>query len=360
MSADPFIALLSEYREAIKPFCSSVFVQCHQDLIRYLHGDGTAALVFSKLLNSFKLKMRNRLDRKRLKRFDLWFRFPVKKLREFFNMGQDRMRTALQTLIDTKLIERSYRRRRAMWVRINKETLIDIATKISPKPLPKPPSKNPKKILVNGNPTHYNSSERESHALERLVNGNPTHSYKNNLSNNKKNLSVARQAGNGVRNGFVSNDEPQLETKLASQLERILIKHRKKMSKVNLKSWSAEFRELLKERSEDEITSALQWFDDHIGDRYTPMFRSAAKFCREFCRIEDAMERSEKGYDKEDGIDHSVEEMSDFGEGKGWRYAEWPGAKEHYDDEGVDDPPWAKELVEKTKRRKQREASQCE
>ena len=80
--------------------------------------------------------------------------------------------------------------------------------------------------------------------------------------------------------------------------------------KIVLKSWMPHFRLLRVSDGieEDRIKKVLEWFLEHIRDKYTPKVYSAQGFREKFFQIEAAMEREEEDEEEEKIDDFDVKE----------------------------------------------------
>lgn len=86
---------------------------------------------------------------------------------------------------------------------------------------------------------------------------------------------------------------------LANQLAKtILTKKNMNYTTSQLSGWSSEIRKLseLFNIDYDRIEKALDWYDDHIGDMYTPAIYSAFTLRNKFPALENAMEREKNPY----------------------------------------------------------------
>ncbi len=68
---------------------------------------------------------------------------------------------------------------------------------------------------------------------------------------------------------------------LAKRLYRLLASKNATKAKVNLKSWSRSFAELLKTRSVEQIGKVLSWYEENFDEKYTPHSFCAETFCKE-------------------------------------------------------------------------------
>ena len=133
-----------------------------------------------------------------------------------------------------------------------------------------------------------------THELEIM----PTHEPQFTQSISNKELNGNRENKVAHRNGVCSDgffDRPEKRTPeylFAQRLDAILREHGKIiLRKTNLTKWSIPFRELLKHRSEDQIDSILDWYDENIDNEWCPQKYAAKTFCEDYPKLEEARKR---------------------------------------------------------------------
>jgi len=70
-----------------------------------------------------------------------------------------------------------------------------------------------------------------------------------------------------------------------------------KHTPAQLRSWANEVRQLVERNgiSPDRINKALDWYEEHIGGEYVPVVESGKSLREKFIKLEEAMQRDEKG-----------------------------------------------------------------
>ena len=102
------------------------------------------------------------------------------------------------------------------------------------------------------------------------------------------------------------NLETPWSAKMARRMERFLVVKNMLKRKVHIASWQAAFTRLITEGGETRknVREVFDWWKDNvIKNKYCPVVYSATGFCKEFARIEKAMERDIKERSGEDEID---------------------------------------------------------
>jgi len=97
--------------------------------------------------------------------------------------------------------------------------------------------------------------------------------YNNNITN-KTNISVK-----------------MIDKRFAMKLFK-LVRAKRKIN-INHQKWSCHFAKLRVKSGikKQRIAKVLNWYENHIGERFVPVSYSAGSFCSKFLRIEDAMNR---------------------------------------------------------------------
>lgn len=270
-----------------------LFIQVRLDHVKYLGGDGTAALVLSYILNLLKLKNMSAKERELLIRNQMWFKCPAGKVISDLGMGEERHRTAVKNLINHDMLLIQRRAGNVVWVRVNTDTLKTVAKKelqmlreAKNPDTANPGNREPRKPGTPG--TRY----REPPELDTANTGISTisiNNYSKNESNNCRVSDTVRAAEtNGV--GFLGKVKSK-SSELAEQFHAVILKHNKIMRRPNMGAWSRAFAELLKQRTYEQITEAIGAHDKHLDDRYWPKLYAATTFCTDFVKIEDAIAR---------------------------------------------------------------------
>lgn len=86
---------------------------------------------------------------------------------------------------------------------------------------------------------------------------------------------------------------------LATKLSEIIqTKKNIKHTKSQIQSWSKEFARLEQENGiqYQRQKAAMRWYEEHIGDPYTPVIESGTSFRNKFIKLEAAIVRSENSY----------------------------------------------------------------
>lgn len=86
---------------------------------------------------------------------------------------------------------------------------------------------------------------------------------------------------------------------LATKLSEIIqTKKNIKHTKSQIQAWSKEFARLERENGiqYQRQMAAMRWYEEHIGDPYTPVIESGTSFRNKFIRLEAAIIRSENSY----------------------------------------------------------------
>lgn len=83
------------------------------------------------------------------------------------------------------------------------------------------------------------------------------------------------------------------DRKRACRLHDMLVKHRKLFSTPSIPKWADEFRRLREQlgAGQDRVDPLLDWYEQHLPDRYTPQAYSARTFRDKFAQLEAAAER---------------------------------------------------------------------
>ena len=88
---------------------------------------------------------------------------------------------------------------------------------------------------------------------------------------------------NGRKDSKASSSDTS--RRLATRLYQILRKHQHIGSSISVKGWAAHFSSALKDHSEKEVDTVLDWYDLHIEETFTPQFYCARTFCGEIGRV---------------------------------------------------------------------------
>jgi hypothetical protein len=106
---------------------------------------------------------------------------------------------------------------------------------------------------------------------------------------------------------------------LATKLSEIIqTKKNIKHTKSQIQSWSKEFARLEQENGiqYQRQKAAMRWYEEHIGDPYTPVIESGTSFRNKFIKLEAAIVRSENSYTTKtknnSGLAHFDSEYNDI------------------------------------------------
>lgn len=91
--------------------------------------------------------------------------------------------------------------------------------------------------------------------------------------------------------GFIHEKDSDKVSELAVQMSRDLHKAVSTLRKVQYlrTEWAKDFRILLTQRDEQEVTKVLEWFCENIGKEYTPRATTARYFRMKYDAIKEAM-----------------------------------------------------------------------
>jgi len=134
--------------------------------------------------------------------------------------------------------------------------------------------------LIRENP-HLDFLHIENLYIENLHIGNRTLLYKDSNKYGNKRNTYSRQAETPSK--FDKDSSKDLQQIILSQ----------KNIKLNTLNWPNTFRKLrtINKVSEARITKVMEWYEENIGDDYTPVVYSAKSFRDKFSRLEDAIKR---------------------------------------------------------------------
>lgn len=107
--------------------------------------------------------------------------------------------------------------------------------------------------------------------------------------------------------------------KYAKKLVKALQSKRKIMSKVNLISWTSQLRKAKVEIGCERFRLVLDWYCEHLSDKYTPKAYSALSFVKKFYAIEDAMNRHSPAVLKTEVSEQAKQIAKDV-----WKEWQWP------------------------------------
>ena len=106
---------------------------------------------------------------------------------------------------------------------------------------------------------------------------------------------------------------------LATKLSEIIqTKKNIKHTKSQIQAWSKEFARLERKNKVqyERQMAAMQWYEEHIGDPYTPVIESGTSFRNKFIKLEAAIVRSENSYTQKtknnSGLAHFDPEYNDI------------------------------------------------
>lgn len=105
----------------------------------------------------------------------------------------------------------------------------------------------------------------------------------------------------------------------AKKLYKALQSKRKIMSKVNLMSWISQLRKAKAEIGCERFRLVLDWYCEHLSDKYTPKAYSALSFVKKFYAIEDAMNRHSPAVLKTTVSEQAKQIAKDV-----WKEWQWP------------------------------------
>ena len=123
---------------------------------------------------------------------------------------------------------------------------------------------------------------------------------------NKENKSKENKYNKTVRaneSEKKSDDTSQIKPYLpsAQKLGNIIrTKKNVKHTPAQIKGWAKEIKSLVEKQgvSMDRVDAALDWYEDNIGRDYVPVVESGSSLRQKWIRLEDAMERSSKSYNR--------------------------------------------------------------
>lgn len=113
---------------------------------------------------------------------------------------------------------------------------------------------------------------------------------------------MARTKGKALFDVPVQKKEKVSQDKylaLATKLSEIIqTKKNIKHTKSQIQAWSKEFARLERENGiqYQRQKAAMRWYEEHIGDPYTPVIESGTSFRNKFIKLEAAIVRSENSY----------------------------------------------------------------
>ena len=132
----------------------------------------------------------------------------------------------------------------------------------------------------------------------------------NAYSTNNKNDAAIFYGGHRRENLFdicpipkiKDTSQHRLSLELYKKLKRIVPAHNKGMPQKNSKgkrdwkSWHKAFYQLLEDsnRTEQDVSKVIQYYGEHIRDKFIPKLYSAITFCKEIHRVEQLMEDSQQ------------------------------------------------------------------
>ncbi len=292
----------------VNGICGNRYTPLYFSHMQYLKGDGSAGAVLAFLLNLLRMKDENPKDKAQLIKHNMWFCCPAKDIQEQYNMGEDRQRTAIKTLVNTGLIKTQKRKGNILWIRMQYKQL-KIASS-------KPETGNPRNCQPEtGNPRNRNGEPPD------LETGNPRNLYiaKQLAKQNTKENSRS-QAPDGVissTKGLVHDVNITKSDLFVKQLHAAVSKAGKWLPKTT-KGWSGHFDKLVKDLTDpssggpaaarDRVQKALDWYVKFINDKYTPKAYCGKTFKEKFIQIEEAMNRTGHGKPK-DATGFSNEEV---------------------------------------------------
>lgn len=112
---------IDEQIKVIKDTVSGGFLQLRMDILRYLQGNTSAAVVLAYVSN--QLRMMAVHDNARLKESDLWMCCPAQKIQKDLCIGKDKQKHAIDTLEKTGLLLKDNRKNNCLWVKVNADKL---------------------------------------------------------------------------------------------------------------------------------------------------------------------------------------------------------------------------------------------
>ena len=126
-----------------------------------------------------------------------------------------------------------------------------------------------------------------------LIENNRVENHKQNAySNNSKRTVSGKRLP--LTDSFGKKIEPTFDERLAKKLFECLLNKRKIMRSVKINKWSRVFKSIRTEEGIEKprIKEVLNWYIDHISEKYIPQAYSAQSFKDKFFKIETAMERN--------------------------------------------------------------------
>lgn len=111
------------------------------------------------------------------------------------------------------------------------------------------------------------------------------------LENSNKNLLAAKNRQGELK--LKKAKKLTFSNKCSQKLEKVIRKKRKICRKIDQKKWTQQFQKFRSTTKikKSRITKILNWYIEHIGEKYVPKAYSAKGFCEKFMQIEDAYER---------------------------------------------------------------------
>lgn len=151
------------------------------------------------------------------------------------------------------------------------------------------------------NPNISLSKENNSLSKDIFVPSRDSESDKFDTLNSIK-LKMARTKGKALFDVPVQKKEKVSQDKylaLATKLSEIIqTKKNIKHTQSQIQAWSKEFARLERENGiqYQRQKAAMRWYEEHIGDPYTPVIESGTSFRNKFIKLEAAIVRSENTY----------------------------------------------------------------
>ena len=283
----------SHYRKIIAAHSSARFCIVRLDHVRLLKGDGTGAIVLSYLINLLQIKLQHDTEGPAIEKAGFWVTCPFKRIQADLGMTHIRLRRALQSLVDAKLLQSRNGKGNVRLFKIMVETLesLDRGEGEGAKKAPRKPSGN--ETLRPGG-----TSSNETLPLEAMKHCHPH--YSNNLS---KNLSPDGTSGDSVRSSFnlTAKESPSdFAGKLASECLSKLKRAGKVVAPVKLTLWGQAIDKLRRGmvtaglslgRAEARIKRVFRDHLENLRAPYQPQCWSAVTMAEKFIRLEAAMQR---------------------------------------------------------------------
>jgi len=138
-------------------------------------------------------------------------------------------------------------------------------------------------------------------------------------------LAYGKPKGLYIRNNKPKNNKPKTLSPpqknelnylpLANTLADIVsFKKKIKILPKSINSWAKEFKLLIEinEVSLERVQEVLEWYRDHLGDKYIPVAESGASFREKFIRIEDAMNKENKEIPSTQSFSHRTNRIGAY------------------------------------------------